>query len=91
MMQPIQYDRPSDLYKSTILQAIPRTGTPLNPPNHVYDGTLADCIREFSAQPASQQTRCHLQTEAQEALDNKTLLSSADMVAIASRDDFPKE
>jgi hypothetical protein len=85
----MQYDSPSILYKAEAMRTIPRTGDAFVPPNFAYDGTLAECIKDWVTQPNDQRSLYHLQTEAQEALGNDTILTSARMLEIASRDDFP--
>jgi hypothetical protein len=57
----------------------------------IFDGTLDECIREFmDTKPISQRPLYEVHTVLQPAI-GKEILSAADLLAIASRTDFPKE
>jgi len=86
----INYDRESILYKSAPQQATPLTKERFNA-DLVIEGTLSECIKEWFIQPEDQRGFYRLDTFAQEAFGNKDMLFSADMLAIATRDNFPKD
>jgi hypothetical protein len=83
---PIAYDVPAGLKKWPSLrnQRI-RSTTPYL----VYNGTLADCIRELLAKPVKQISLYDIVTEPQPAFDGP-VLSPGDAAEIALRKDFPK-
>jgi hypothetical protein len=89
-MAHILYDVPADLYKWKALDRTPRNAEAVEPPDRVHQGTLGSCIREFMEKPTSQRPLYEIFTEAQPAF-TKTILTAADMLEIASRDDFPKD
>jgi hypothetical protein len=55
----------------------------------VFNGTLAECIRELLAKPIKQISLYDIVTEPQPIFD-KPVLSPADAAEIAMRKDFPK-
>ena len=55
----------------------------------VYNGTLADCIRQLLAKPVKQISLYDIVTERQPAFDS-SVLSPGDAAEIAMRKDFPK-
>ena len=84
---PIVYDAPADLKKWPS-----RNGQRLNGksrPYLVFNGTLADCIRELLAKPVKGISLYDIVTEPQPAF-NKNVLSPGDAAEIAMRKDFPK-
>jgi len=83
---PIVYDAPADLKKWPSLNN-QRLGK--GQPYLVYNGTLADCIRELLAKPIKQISLYDIVTEPQPIFD-KPVLSPADAAEIAMRKDFPK-
>lgn len=88
-LKPINYDVWATLQKWPIADRTPRTGDVVRP-SQVYSGTLGGCIREFMAKPTSQRPLYEAFTEEQTAFKS-TILSAADMLDIASREDFPKD
>ena len=58
-------------------------------PYLVFNGTLAECIRELLAKPIKQISLYDIVTEPQPIFD-KLVLSPADAAEIAMRKDFPK-
>jgi hypothetical protein len=83
---PIAYDVPADLKKwPSIRNQRIRSTTPYL----VYNGTLADCIRELLAKPVKQISLYDIVTNPQPAFDG-TVLSPGDAAEIAMRKDFPK-
>jgi hypothetical protein len=84
---PIAYDAPADLKKWPSLNNQRLTG---KPPYLVYNGTLADCIRELLAKPIKQISLYDIVTEPQPIFDCP-VLSPADAAEIAMRKDFPKD
>jgi hypothetical protein len=84
---PIIYDAPADLKKWPSLKNERLTG---KPPYLVYNGTLADCIRELLAKPIKQISLYDIVTEPQPIFDCP-VLSPADAAEIAMRKDFPKD
>ena len=83
---PIAYDAPADLKKWPSLNDLRLTN---KPPYLVYNGTLADCIRELLAKPIKQISLYDIVTERQPAFDGN-VLSPGDAAEIAMRKDFPK-
>src|ERR1700687_3060851 len=83
---PIAYDVPADLKKWPSLsnQRVKR-----KTPYLVYNGALADCIRELLAKSIKQISLYDIVTERQPAFDG-TVLSPGDAAEIAMRTDFPK-
>jgi hypothetical protein len=85
---PIAYDAPADLKKWPSLN-----GQRLNAgrqPYLVFNGTLAECIRELMAKPVKQISLYDIVTEPQPVFD-RPVLSPGDAAEIALRKDFPKE
>ena len=85
--QPIAYDAPADLKKWPSLKNERVAG---KTPYMVYNGTLADCIRELLAKPLKGISLYDIVTEPQPAFDQK-VLSPGDAAEIAMRKDFPKD
>jgi hypothetical protein len=86
---PIEYHHLSNLYKRMSVEPV-RTGDQVHI-DMIFDGTLAECVTEFmEKKPISQRPLYEVHTVRQPALD-KEILSATDLLAIASRDDFPKE
>jgi len=83
---PIAYDAPADLKKWPSLNNQRLTS---KPPYLVFNGTLADCIRQLLAKPIKQICLYDIVTEPQPIFDNP-VLSPADAAEIAMRKDFPK-
>jgi hypothetical protein len=83
---PIAYDAPADLKKWPSLN---NQRLISKPPYLVYNGTLADCIRQLLAKPIKQICLYDIVTEPQPIFD-KSVLSPADAAEIAMRKDFPK-
>ena len=84
---PIAYDAPADLKKWPPLG---HARIASKTPYLVYNGTLADCIRQLLAKPLKQISLYDIITERQEAFDG-TVLSPGDAAEIAMRKDFPKD
>jgi hypothetical protein len=86
---PIDYHHLSNLYKRIAVEPV-RTGDQVHI-DMIFDGTLDECIREFmDAKPISQRPLYEVHTVLQPAI-GKEILSAADLLAIASRADFPKD
>ena len=83
---PISYDVPADLKKWPSLNSQRVAGKELY---LVYNGTLADCIRQLLAKPIKQISLYDIVTERQPAFDGN-VLSPGDAAEIAMRKDFPK-
>ena len=83
---PIAYDAPADLKKWPSLRNRRVTG---RTPYLVYNGTLADCIRQLLAKPIKQISLYDIVTGPQAAFDS-TVLSPGDAAEIAMRKDFPQ-
>ena len=83
---PIAYDAPPDLKKCPSLRNERLTS---KTPYLVYNGTLADCIRQLMAKPIKQISLYDIVTERQPAFDGN-VLSPGDAAEIAMRKDFPK-
>jgi hypothetical protein len=83
---PIAYDVPADLKKWPSLNNQRVTS---KAPYLVYNGTLADCIRQLLAKPVKQISLYDIVTERQPAFDG-SVLSPGDAAEIAMRKDFPK-
>jgi len=83
---PIAYDVPADLKKWPSLNNQRVTS---KAPYLVYNGTLADCIRQLLAKPVKQISLYDIVTERQEAFDG-SVLSPGDAAEIAMRRDFPR-
>ena len=84
--QPIAYHAPADLKKWPSLKNERVAG---KTPYLVYNGTLADCIRELLAKPLKQISLYDIVTERQPAFDGN-VLSPGDAAEIAMRKDFPR-
>ncbi len=84
---PITYDAPADLKKWPSLNGQRLDGS--HQPYLVFNGTLADCIRELLAKPLKGISLYDIVTEPQPAFDKK-VLSPGDAAEIAMREDFPK-
>jgi hypothetical protein len=84
---PIAYDAPADLKKWPSLR---NERVASKTPYLVYNGTLADCIRELLAKPIKQISLYDIVTDRQPAFDG-TVLSPGDAAEIAMRKDFPKD
>ncbi|SDJ53781.1 MULTISPECIES: hypothetical protein [Bradyrhizobium] len=82
----IAYDAPADLKKWPSLNNQRVTS---KTPYMVYNGTLADCIRELLAKPIKQISLYDIVTERQPAFDGN-VLSPGVAAEIAMRKDFPK-
>jgi hypothetical protein len=85
---PIAYDAPADLKKWPSLHNQRLNGG--TRPYSVFQGTLADCIRELMAKPVKGISLYDIVTEPQPAFD-QTVLSPGDAAEIAMRKDFPKQ
>ena len=83
---PIAYDVAADLKKWPSLNNQRVTG---KTPYLVYNGTLADCIRQLLAKPVKQISLYDIATERQAAFDS-SVLSPGEAAEIAMRKDFPK-
>jgi len=83
---PIAYDVPADLKKWPSLNNQRVTS---KAPYLVYNGTLADCIRQLLAKPVKQISLYDIVTERQPAFDG-SVLSPGDAAEIAMRKDFPR-
>ena len=84
---PIAYHVPADLKKWPSLRNQRVTS---KTPYLVYNGTLADCIRELLAKPIKQISLYDIVTEQQPAFD-RPVLSPGDAAEIAMRKDFPRD
>jgi hypothetical protein len=85
---PIVYDAPADLKKWPSLKGQRLNGG--RQPYLVFNGTLAECIRELLAKPVKQISLYDIETEPQPIFDSPTL-SPGDAAEIAMRKDFPKD
>ena len=85
--QPIAYDAPADRKKWPSLK---NERVASKTPYLVYNGTLADCIRELLAKPIKQISLYDIVTERQPAFDGN-VLSPGDAAEIAMRKDFPRD
>src|SRR5438552_9334447 len=83
---PIAYDVPADLKKWPSLNNQRVTS---KAPYLVYNGTLADCIRQLLAKPVKQISLYDIVTERQQDFDSP-VLSPDDAADIAMRRDLPK-
>jgi hypothetical protein len=84
---PIAYDAPADLKKWPSFR---NQRLPNKPPYLVYNGTLADCIRQLMSKPVTQLSLYNIVTGPQPVFDTP-VLSPADAAEIALRRDFPKD
>jgi hypothetical protein len=84
---PIAYDAPADLKKWPSLNGQRLNGG--RQPYLVFNGTLAECIRELIAKPVKQISLYDIVTEPQPVFDSP-VLSPGDAAEIALRKDFPK-
>jgi hypothetical protein len=84
---PIAYDAPAELKKWPSLggQRLRDKG----PPYLVFNGTLAECVRELLAKPIKGISLYDIATDPQPAFD-QAVLSPGDAAEIAMRQDFPK-
>jgi hypothetical protein len=84
---PIAYEGPAYLKKWPSVNNQRLNGK--SQPYLVFNGTLAECIRELLAKPIKQISLYDIVTEPQPIFD-KPVLSPADAAEIAMRKDFPK-
>ena len=84
---PIAYDAPADLKKWPSINHQRLNGN--SRPYLVFNGTLAECIRELMAKPIKGISLYDIVTEPQPAFE-QTVLSPADAAEIHMRRDFPK-
>jgi hypothetical protein len=84
---PIAYHFPADLKK---WPSVSNQRITSKTPYLVYNGTLADCIRQLPAKPIKQISLYDIVTEQQPAFD-RPVLSPGDAAEIAMRRDFPKD
>ena len=84
---PIAYDAPADLKKWPSLNHKRLNGN--TQPYLVFNGTLAECIRELMAKPVKQISLYDIETQPQPIFDSP-VLSPGDAAEIAMRKDFPK-
>jgi hypothetical protein len=84
---PIAYEAPAYLKKWPFVNNQRLNGK--SRPYLVFNGTLAECIRELLAKPIKQISLYDIVTEPQPIFD-KPVLSPADAAEIAMRKDFPK-
>jgi hypothetical protein len=84
---PIAYDAPADLKKWPSLN---NQRVASKTPYVVYNGTLADCIRELLAKPIKQISLYDIVTERQPAFD-ANVLSPGAAAELAMRKDFPRD
>ena len=84
---PIAYGAPADLKKWPSLNGQRLNGG--RQPYLVFNGTLAECIRELMAKPVKQISLYDIVTEPQPVFDSP-VLSPGDAAEIAMRKDFPK-
>lgn len=83
---PIAYDAPADLKKWPSLNNQRVTS---KTPYMVYNGSLADCIRELLSKPIKQISLYDIVTERQPAFEGN-VLSPGIAAEIAMRKDFPR-
>jgi hypothetical protein len=84
----IDYHQLSNLYKRSHVEPV-RTGDRVHI-DMIFDGSLDECVREFMDKPINQRPLYEVHTVLQPALE-KEILSATDLLAIASRADFPRE
>ena len=84
---PIFYDAPADLKKWPSLNSQRLNGK--GRPYLVFNGTLAECIRELMSKPVKGISLYDIVTSPQPSFD-QTVLSPGDAAEIAMRKDFPK-
>src|ERR1700759_4963641 len=85
---PICYDAPADLKKWPSLNSERLRGK--GQPYLVFNGTLAECIRELMKKPLKSISLYDIVTQTQPSFD-QTVLSPGDAAEIAMRNDFPKD
>jgi hypothetical protein len=85
---PISYDAPADLKKWPSLNGHRLNGS--RQPYLVFNGTLAQCIRELLGKPTRQISLYDIVTGPQPVFD-RPVLSPGDAAEIAMRKDFPKD
>ena len=84
---PIVYHAPAELKKWPSLNNQRLNGD--SQPYMVFEGTLADCVRELMAKPVKVISLYDIVTDPQPAFD-QAVLSPGDAAEIAMRKDFPK-
>jgi hypothetical protein len=87
---PIQYEMPAALYKWPSLEARRLSTGDTIWAHQIFEGTLAECIREFMAKPISRRPLYEIFTERQPGLRD-SILGANHILEIAEREDFPKE
>ena len=83
---PIAYDAPAELKKWPSLKG---ERLKKGPPYLVYNGTLAECVRELMAKPIKGISLYDIMTGPQTAFEH-SVLSPGDAAEIAMRKDFPQ-
>ena len=84
---PIAYDASAELKKWPSLKG--ERLKDKGPPYLVYNGTLADCVRELMAKPIKGISLYDIMTKPQAAFE-QSVLSPGDAAEIAMRKDFPQ-
>jgi hypothetical protein len=85
---PIVYDAPADLKKWPSRNSQRLNGE--SRPYLVFNGTLAQCVRELMSKPIKSISLYDIVTDPQPSF-NQTVLSPGDAAEIAMRKDFPKD
>jgi len=84
---PIAYDAPAELKKWAV--AAERAAEGSRSAHLVYNGMLAECVRELMVKPIKGISLYDIMSRPQAAFD-QTVLSPGDAAEIAMRKDFPK-
>jgi hypothetical protein len=86
---PIRYDAPSALRKWPSIKGERVSPADGAAPYMVFEGTLDECLREFSVKPIGQHHLYDVSTGHQPAFE-QNILSAPDVTKIIARADFPE-
>jgi hypothetical protein len=87
---PIRFEMPAALYKWPSLDARRVTAGYSIKALRTYDGTLADCVREFMLKPINQRPLYEIVTDPRAGLRDY-ILRPNEIVEISERTDFPSD
>jgi hypothetical protein len=87
---PVRYDAPATIHRwFTPEDRAVRAGDVVRAAV-VFEGTLAECVREFLAMPTDEQFLHEIFTDTQDGLV-RSILGPDDIRKVAARDDFPAD
>jgi hypothetical protein len=87
----IKYDVPASLHRWETVEKKRAGDAESLGDKVVWDGTLAGCVKQFLSKRKAEQRALFEIMVGDEAGVGKTILGSEDILAIAARNDFPKD